>query len=119
MGGLIVTAYIPRYYVSQLVATSNQKYLDAVLTQQIIQTGVMRHDDEKCFWTDTYYSTKAEMERVYKIHEIEIIDHFAQEGLTPLFSDKVDNWVRTNLKYVVNIITVSAGKNLYWEQVIM
>lgn len=27
-----------------------------------------------------------------KTHGIEIIDHFAQDGLTPLFSDKVDNW---------------------------
>lgn len=91
-GGLLVTAYIPRYYVFQLVAMTNDKYLDAELAQQIIQTGVLRHDDEKCFWTDTYYSTKDEMERIYKTHGIEIIDHFAQDGLTPLFSDKVDNW---------------------------
>lgn len=97
-GGLIVTAYISRYYVFQLVAMTDQKYLDAALAQQLIQTGVLRHDDEKCFWTDTYYSTKDEMERVYKMHEIEIIDHFAQDGLTPLFSDKVDNWNEEQFK---------------------
>ena len=59
------------------------------------------------------------MERIYKIQEIKIIDHFAQAGLTPLFSYKVDNGVRINLKYVVNIITAFVGKNLYWEQVSM
>ncbi|MBS5931518.1 MAG: hypothetical protein KIC94_01475 [Clostridiales bacterium] len=59
---------------------------------------VLRHDDEKCFWTDTYYSTKGEMERIYKTHGIKIIDHFAQDGLTPLFSDKVDNWSEDQFK---------------------
>lgn len=97
-GGLIVTAYIPRYYVYQLMALTDQKYLDAALAEQIIQTGVLRHDDEKCFWTDTYYSTKLEMERIYKAHGIEIIDHFAQDGLTPLFSGKVDSWNEEQFK---------------------
>lgn len=91
-GGLIVTAYIPRYYVFQFVAMSDRKYLDAGLAKQLMQTGVLRHDDEKCFWTDTYYSTKDEMEQIYKMHGIEIVDHFAQDGLTPLFAEKVDNW---------------------------
>lgn len=91
-GGLIVTAYIPRYYVFQLVALTDQKYLDAALAEQIIQTGVLRHDDEKCFWTDTYYSTKEEMEQIYKTQGLEIIDHFAQDGLIPLFAGEVDNW---------------------------
>lgn len=91
-GGLIVTAYIPRYYVFQFVAMSDRKYLDAGLAKQLMQTGVLRHDDEKCFWTDTYYSTKDEMEQIYKMYGIEIVDHFAQDGLTPLFAEKVDNW---------------------------
>ena len=60
-GGLLVTAYIPRYYVFQYIATSNEKYLDEHLAKQLIETGVLKHDDEKCFWTDTYYSSKDEM----------------------------------------------------------
>lgn len=91
-GGLLVTAYIPRYYIFQYIATSDEKYLDAHLAKQLIETGVLRHDDEKCFWTDTYYSSKDEMESVYKKHGLRIADHFAQDGLTPLLSQKADKW---------------------------
>lgn len=91
-GGLLVTAYIPRYYVFQYVAMQNKVFLDAKLARQIIQTGELHHDDEKCFWTDTYYSTCEEMEQLYKGHHLTVIEHFAQDGATPHFSEKVDQW---------------------------
>ena len=91
-GGLIFTAYIPRYYVFQYVALSDNKYLDAELAHQLIETGILRHDDEKCFWTDTYYATKVEMEQMYREYHLEIVDHFAQDGTTPAFAAKVDKW---------------------------
>lgn len=90
--GLLVTAYIPRYYIFQLIAMQNEHFLDARLAKQLIETGVLRHDDEKCFWTDTYYSSADEMEQLYKNHDLSIIDHFAQDGLTPQFSEKADKW---------------------------
>lgn len=40
-GGLLITAYIPRYFVFQYIATSNEKYLDEHLAKQIIETGVL------------------------------------------------------------------------------
>ena len=46
-GGLLFTAYIPRYYVFQYIAMSDKRYLDARLAQQLVETGVLRHDDEK------------------------------------------------------------------------
>lgn len=97
-GGLIFTAYIPRFYVFQYVAMSDKKYLDARLAEQIIQTGVLRHDDEKCFWTDTYYASKQEMEQLYRENGIEIVDHFAQDGLTPSLAHKVDGWSEEEFK---------------------
>ena len=66
-GGFLVTAYIPRYYIFQYIATSDEKYLDAHLAKQLIETGVLRHDDEKCFWTDTYYSSKDEKDLLYPV----------------------------------------------------
>lgn len=90
--GLLVTAYIPRYYVFQYIAVSDEKYLDAHLAKQLIETGVLKHDDEKCFWTDTYYSSKKEMESVYEKNGLKVVDHFAQDGLTPLLAKKVDTW---------------------------
>ncbi|WMJ87422.1 class I SAM-dependent methyltransferase [Anaerocolumna sp. MB42-C2] len=89
-GGLLVTAYIPRYSVFQYVALSDKKYLDMNLADQLIDTGVLRHDDANCFWTDTYYSNPDEMETLYQEHNLEIIEHFAQDGITPFLKEKVD-----------------------------
>lgn len=91
-GGLLLTAYIPRFYVFQCVAMSDSNYLDSELAKQIVETGVLKHDDEKCFWTDTYYSSKNEMEKIYKEHNLEVVDHFAQDGIAPLLAEKVDSW---------------------------
>lgn len=91
-GGLLVTSYIPKYYIFQFIAMQDDNYLDPRLAEQIITTGVLRHDDEKCFWTDTYYSNCDEMEGLYKKFGFETTDHFAQDGLTPQFHEKADKW---------------------------
>ena len=101
-GGLLITAYIPRYYVFQYVATNDVKYLDGHLAKQLIETGILKHDDEKCFWTDTYYSSKEEMETIYGKHGLKIIDHFAQDGLSPLLSQKIDQWDENQFKIWCN-----------------
>lgn len=101
-GGLIFTAYIPRYYLYQMVALTDSNYLDKNFAEQITKTGILRHDDEKCFWTDTYYSTKSEMEELYLSNAVQVIDHFAQDGLTPLFASKVDSWTEEEFKVWCN-----------------
>jgi ubiquinone/menaquinone biosynthesis C-methylase UbiE len=90
--GILITAYIPRYYVYQLIAMSDPKFLVAGFEEQIRKTGVLHNDDELCFWTDTYYSTAEEMEQIYEENDLSIIDHFAQDGMAPMFADKVDTW---------------------------
>lgn len=97
-GGLIFTAYIPRFYLYQMAALSDSQYLDKDFAEQITQTGILRHDDEKCFWTDTYYSSKSEMEELYIKNNVQMTDHFAQDGLTPLFAQKVDCWTEEEFK---------------------
>ena len=96
--GLLITAYIPRYYVFQYVAMSNDYFLDVKLAKQLTETGILRHDDEKCYWTDTYYATDEEMENLYREYGIEVIDHFSQDGATPHFSKKVDGWSEEQFK---------------------
>lgn len=91
-GGILVTSYIPKYYVFQYVAMSDTKYLDMNLAEQLINTGVLKHDDEKCFWTDTYYSSMDEMEEMYKRNGLQVIEHFAQDGMSPLLQEKVDSF---------------------------
>lgn len=97
-GGLLLTAYIPRFYVFQYVALSNRSFLDAGLAEQLVSTGVLRHDDKKCFWTDTYYATKEEMEQLYSAYNVKVVDHFAQDGLTPAFAKTVDDWNQDEFK---------------------
>lgn len=91
-GGYLITAYIPRLYLNQMIVMSDDKYLDEKLLCQIRDTGILLHDDPKCFWTDTYYSSYDEMQKLYKDNGIECIDQFAQDGLTPLFHNRVDQW---------------------------
>ncbi len=97
-GGILIISYIPRFLAFQYVAMSNSKYLNKTLAKQLIETGVLRQEDEMCFWTDTYYSTESEMEELFKNKNLEIIDHFAQDGLTPMFSEKIDNWNEKQFK---------------------
>lgn len=89
-GGLLVTSYIPRYYVFQHIAMSDRRYVDMKLAKQLIDTGVLKHDDEKCFWTDTYYSSMDEMEELYIRNGLKIIEHFAQDGMSPLLRERID-----------------------------
>lgn len=96
--GLLITSYIPRYYVFQFVAMQNDYFMDAKLAEQLTKTGILRHDDEKCFWTDTYYATAEEMEALYDAHGMEVLDHFAQDGATPHFAKKVDAWNEEQFK---------------------
>jgi ubiquinone/menaquinone biosynthesis C-methylase UbiE len=97
-GGFLATAYIPRFYLNQLIAMSDDRYLDKQLLEQIKETGVLHHNDPKCFWTDTYYSSFDEMESLYKRYDLEIVEHFAQDGLAPVFATKVDKWSAEQFK---------------------
>ncbi len=90
--GILITAYIPRTFVFQYIATQDEQYLDADLAKQLVETGVSKHDDKNCFWTDSYYSSKDEMEKMYTKHKLKIIDHFAQDGVAPMLKQKVDSW---------------------------
>ena len=97
-GGLIFTAYISRYYIFQYIAMQDKRFLDGRLANQLMETGILRYNDEKCFWTDSYYATKREMEQLYVQNGVEVIDHFAQDGLTPMFSSVVDRWNEEEFK---------------------
>lgn len=91
-GGLFITAYISRFSVFPYVATSDSNYINIELANQLYKTGMLRHDDPNCFWTDTYYASPDEMERCYKDRSLEIVDHFAQDGIAPLMGRVIDKW---------------------------
>ncbi len=90
--GLLVVAYIPRYYLNQMLAMSDDTYLDERLLSQIRTTGELHSDDPKCFWTDTYYSSAQEMENLFATYNLKIVEHFAQDGMLTMFSDVANEW---------------------------
>lgn len=91
-GGLLAVSYIPRLFINQMLAVSDTKYLNMELLNKIRSTGVLKSDDPMCFWTDTYYSSYDEMSALFEQYGLEIVSHFAQDGLTPLFNKKVNSW---------------------------
>lgn len=90
-GGLLAVSYISRFFVFSHVATTDNKFLNTELAKTLINSGVIKHDDPNCFWTDSYYATPEEMEQNYQDFNLKIIDHFAQDGISRLLKDKVDN----------------------------
>lgn len=97
-GGLLFTAYIPRFFILQYTALRSENGLSRELMEQLRETGELRHQDEGCFWTDTYYATEEEMTRRYQEKGLEVVDHFAQDGLAPLFAEEVDSWSEERLQ---------------------
>jgi len=75
-----------------MIVMSDTKYIDEILLNQIKNTGVLRSDDPKCFWTDTYYSSYEEMQQLYQNNGLSIEKHFAQDGMAPMFHKTVDTW---------------------------
>lgn len=59
---------------------------------------------KNCFWTDTYYSSVDEMEATYKSYGLEVVDHFAQDGLAHLLSREVDKWNERQFKIWCEIV---------------
>lgn len=90
-GGLLVTAYINKFYVLPYLATIDSKYINSDLAKNLIETGIINHDDPNCFWTDSYYSTPEELEINMLSYNLEIVDHLSTDGLSPFLKDVIDN----------------------------
>lgn len=89
-GGLLVTAYIPRYFIFPYLIKGNHEYLNSNLGNQFIHSGILKQEDEDCFWTDSYYSSAEEMEHIYLDNKLTVADHFAQDGISTLLGDSIN-----------------------------
>lgn len=96
--GLLATSYISRFAVFPYVSLADNRFLKDELANQLIGTGVLKHNDPNCFWTDTYYASPDEMEGYYKDNSLEIVDHFAQDGILPMFKSVAENWTEAQFK---------------------
>ena len=89
--GLLISAYANKFFVIPHVITQDFKYLNADLIESIIETGVLRHDDPLCFWTDTYFYTPEGIEDTYHSLDLDIIDHIATDGTSIHYRNSINS----------------------------
>ena len=91
-GGMLAIAYINKYYIlPQLLSGTDKVVIHDSLVHKVIDNGVIKDGDKDCFWTDAFFTTPADMEEFLSCFNVEIVDHAAVDGLTPLLKKAVDN----------------------------
>lgn len=90
-GGLLAVSYISRFSVFPYVGLTDRRFLTEPLFRRLLDSGEIRSDDPDCFWTDTWYADPMEMETLMTGSGCAVVDHFMQDGLSPLLKDRVDN----------------------------
>lgn len=88
--GLVIIAYIGRFFVYNYIGLQSRKYLTSELSKKIYETGEMVSTDTDCFWTDCYFAKPEEIELTLTKHNLKIVDHLASDGIAPMIGGKVD-----------------------------
>ncbi len=89
-GGLLFLAYINKHFVFAHLASQNKQFLQEKWFQKIIVEGVMRSTDEDCFWTDTWFTTPGEIERITRERQLSMCHHISQDGVGRLLAEEVN-----------------------------
>mgnify|MGYP003590332096 CR=1 FL=1 len=90
-GGLFYLAYINKHFIFALLASQNKQYLQEKWYQRIIEQGVMYSTDEDCFWTDTWFTTPGEIEKLAERYHLKKLNHVAQDGVGRLLADEINS----------------------------
>lgn len=93
--GILVLAYISRYFVFPHMAIKYKEFINENLATKLRDTGTIHSDDPDCFWTDCFFAAPEEMEAYMIKNELQILDHLASDGLAPFISEKVDAMTET------------------------
>jgi len=89
-GGLLAVAYVNKYFILPTLMVRNIEYVKNNLVEAIINKGIIKHDDEDCFWTDAYFATPEEINKLMNQFDIEVVDHLATDGISPMLREKVN-----------------------------
>lgn len=89
-GGILAIAYVNRYYMLPHLVSRDKKFSKDSIMKKILLQSCANAADEDSYWTDAYYSTPEEMEQLAENFNVEIIDHVATDGLSPMLRDMVD-----------------------------
>lgn len=98
-GGLLAAAYISRFYVlTRLGAFEPANYLSPAVTDALLQTGTVEGKGQADFLACSYFATPEEAEVTMAEAGLSVVDHFAQDGLSTFFYDKIDAFTPAQLE---------------------
>lgn len=89
-GGLIALAYLNKHFVINYVMKKKSNFITQNFIDKILNTGVIRTGEKECFWTDAFFTNQDEIESFTAKLDLEIVDHIATDGISPLLNDAID-----------------------------
>ncbi|WP_310549887.1 class I SAM-dependent methyltransferase [Paenibacillus glufosinatiresistens] len=105
-GGVLAVAYINRSFIFPYLVKESTSYLTESWMARIAEEGKIRSADEDCFWTDAYFHTPEEMERMFADGKTVMLAHAAADGVGMMMEEVIDGldaaqfevWSRYHLK---------------------
>lgn len=89
-GGLLFLAYINKYFIFSQFALCSRHYLTEKFFQKIIVDQKISSSDEDTFWTDSWFTTPDEIEKIAADSGFTKVNHIAQDGIGRIKSDEVN-----------------------------
>lgn len=91
-GGHICFAYISCYAVFPYVVRGHSEFLKNSLQDKIIIDHRLSADDPDCFWTDNYFHSPEEIEKVVELSNLIIVEHLAADGQSIAFQQMINQF---------------------------
>ncbi|WP_243633200.1 class I SAM-dependent methyltransferase [Paenibacillus xerothermodurans] len=89
-GGHLAIAYINKYSVIPMLATRDQKFIRDSVIDKVLTDGVIFAGDQDCFWTDAYFTSPDEIERLLGAYGVTPVDHVGTDGISHTIQEYVD-----------------------------
>ncbi len=89
-GGLLAVAYLNKHFAINYVMKKKNHHITHKFIDKILDTGVIRTGEKECFWTDAFFTNQDEIESFIASFDLEIIDHVATDGVSPMLNDAID-----------------------------
>jgi len=89
-GGILAIAYINKYSVVPMLVKKLPEFIQEGTINKVVELGYLKGEDPESFWTDSHYTTPAEIEDFLQQYNVTIIDHLGTDGVSHTISDEVD-----------------------------
>lgn len=105
-GGILAVAYVNKFFIIPYLAQQDKKYLNEEYVSKIIEKGYITSKDDDCFWTDAYFYSPDELEKMMSQYNVSKLENIGTDGVSILLRDMVNSmddeqykvWVNYHLK---------------------